>query len=99
MPDPIADHASYIDRLAAQVRARRACDYETVIGDGWWCECTVHVVPGGYKVTVEDAHWRGDPVRRGLAKLLEEIPDAANVVAQQGRWEISEVLHRADPTA
>lgn len=99
MPDPITEHTRYINALAQQIRTRRACDYETVIGDGWWCECTVHVVPGGYKVTVTDAHWRGDPVRRGLAKLLEEIPDAPDRVAQQGRWEISEILHRADPTA
>jgi hypothetical protein len=99
MPDPIAQHDSYIDRLAQQVRARQACDYELIIGDGWWCECTVHIVPRGYKVTIQDAHWRGDPVRRGLEKLLAEIPDAANVVAIKGRYEISEVIARAEATA
>lgn len=94
MPTAIDDHTRYINGLATRLNAERWFEYERMIGDGWWCDCTVRVNPDDtYVVTINETHWRG--LERTLAQLVAALPDAANIVAREGRCEIESVFARA----
>lgn len=95
MGTAIDDHNRYLDALARQIFQNRHCDYEGVIGNGWWCEATVRRVEGNaFTLTIEHCHWRGED--RTVAQLVAEIPDAAQQLANQARYEIGTVFARAD---
>lgn len=95
MADAISEHNRYLDALARQIFQSRHCDYEGVIGDGWWCEATVRRGDGdAFTLSIESCHWRGE--ERTVAQLVAAIPDAAQKLAEQARYELGTVFARAD---